>query len=173
MKDFKIYKDLVFLVGVLTTLCLLFLFTGCKKDNPTPYIPPSEDTTTYQNPYTNGGVLPNWTNGTQTNDLVGTTWVLTKIMNGFGSTTMHDTIHFVSNNKYYVGSDTTNSALYTLYSAQNNMTLTFKPLIPVNYMHCSTDELGLGFANGSQIIGVKFVNLYDTNTNFKAWFTKI
>jgi hypothetical protein len=174
MKDFKIYKNIAFLLGIITTVLIMFTVTGCKKNNPAPYVPPtSVDTTNWQNQYTNGGTLPNWTSGTQTNDLVGTTWLLTKIMNGFGTTIMYDTLHFVTNIKYYIGSDTTNSASYTLYSAQNNMTLTFKPLMPVNYMHCSTDQLGLGFASGSQIIGVEFVNLYDTSTKFKAWFTKL
>lgn len=174
MKDFKIYKNITFLLCVITTTLILSIITGCKKDNPAPYVPPtSVVTTNWENQYTNGGTLPNWTNETQINELVGTTWVLTKIMNGFGSNIMQDTLHFVTNTKYYIGSDTTKSAYYTLYSSQNNMTLTFKPLIPVNNIHCSTDQLGVGFASGSQIIGVEFVNLYDTSTKFKAWFTKI
>ena len=102
-----------------------------------------------------------------------TNWVLTKIVAAFGTTTMNDTIHFISNNKYYVGSDTTNSGLYTLYTSQNNVTLTFKPFIPMNYIQCSTNQLGVGFSKGTNITGVEFVNLYNVTSTFKAWFVKV
>jgi hypothetical protein len=53
------------------------------------------------------------------------------------------------------------------------MSLTFKPLISVNHIFCSTNELGLGFASGPQIIGVQFKDPYNTSNTFKAWFTKL
>jgi hypothetical protein len=156
-------------------IVLICLFVSCKKETSVPTTVATTPTTPkWQDEYPNNGILPDWTISTNNkNELVGTKWVLTKIINGFGTTIMYDTLNFVSNTKYYVGSDTSNSALYTLYSSQNNMTLTFKPLISVNYLHCSTDQLGVGFGSGNQIIGVEFVNLYDSNTKFKAWFTKI
>ena len=165
----KNYRNITWLLVTLTTT----IFFSCKKDNPVPIADTTPTPTTQTNPYTNGGTLPNWTSGTQTNELVGTTWVLTKIINGFGTTIMNDTLHFVTSGKYYVGSDTTNSALYTLYSAQNTMTLTFKPLISVNHIFCSTNQLGPGFASGPLIIGVEFKDPYNTSNTFKAWFTKI
>jgi len=171
MKDFKIYKEFDLWLGVIITV--LLLFASCKKNNPQPTTVEPVTTQPWENQYPNNGTLPTWTTSTSSDDLVGTTWVLTKIINGFGTTYMSDTLHFVTSTKYYVGSDTTQSALYSLYASQNNMVLTFKPLIPVNYIHCSTDQLGVGFANGTQIIGVDFVNSYNTSTNFKAWFTKI
>ena len=172
MNNFKLYKNGAFLLGVLVTL--LFFITSCQKETPKPTKTKTKDSTVYVDPYTNGGVLPDWTGGNvDNNELVGTTWVLTKIINGFGTTIMHDTLHFVTNNKYYVNSDTTNSSSYTLYSAQNTMSLTFKPLIPVNHIMCGTNELGIGFASGSQIIGVQFKDTYNTSNTFKAWFTKL
>jgi len=172
MNNFKINKNLALLIGILTVVLLMFL-CSCKKETPKPVAKPTTDTTTVIDPYVNAGVLPDWTTGTQTNKLVGTNWVLTKVINGFGTTVMHDTLHFVTYNKYYVGSDTTNSANYTLYSAQNTMTLTFEPLIPVNHIYCSTNQLGPGFESGPQIIGVEFKDPYNTGNTFKAWFTKI
>jgi len=155
------------------------LFTSCKKEEITPgnyqagQVPP-HDTSHWQNQYGNGGTVPTGT-GTDTvnNELVGTTWVLTKVVINYASTVKHDTIHFITNTKYYVGSDTNLTALYTLYTSQNNVTLTFKPFIPMNYMQCSTNQLGVGFASGKYITGIEFVNQYNTVSNFKAWFTKI
>jgi hypothetical protein len=173
MKNFKLYRNTTFLLGMLLVVLLSFL-ASCKKETPKPIVKTTKDSTVYVDPYSNGGVLPDWTSGNvDKNELVGTTWVLTKIMNGFGTTIMHDTLHFVTKNKYYVNSDTTNSASYTLYSAQNTMSLTFKPLISVNHIFCSTNELGLGFASGTQIIGVQFKDPYNTSNTFKAWFTKL
>ena len=173
MKNFILYKNAAFLLGVLL-VTLLFFIASCQKETPKPIVKTTKGSTIYVDPYTNGGVLPDWTSGNVVkNELVGTTWVLTKIMNGFGTTIMHDTLHFVTNNKYYVNSDTTNSASYTLYSAQNTMSLTFKPLIPVNHIMCGTNDLGVGFANGPQIIGVQFKDPYNTSNTFKAWFTKL
>ena|ERR1035437_7714283 len=167
------------LIELSLIIVIIGLFSSCKKDPITPgnyqagTLP--VDTSHWQNGYGNGGVLPNWPNGgSNNNELVGTNWVLTKVMpNGFGATAKSDTIHFVTNTKYYVGSDTTNSALYTLYTSQNNVTLTFKPFLPMNYMQCSTNQLGVGFASGAYITGVDFVNLYNTVSSFKAWFKKI
>jgi hypothetical protein len=175
MENLKLYKEAAFMLGVLTAVVCLFLLSGCKKDNPTPTpVAATTDTTKWQDQYGNGGTLPDWTGNTNNNnELVGTNWVLTQVMNGLGSTTMHDTLHFINNTEYYINSDSTHKAMYTLYTSQNNVTLTFKPFIPMNYTQCSTNELGPGFASGQYITGVKFVNLYNTVSTFKAWFTKI
>jgi hypothetical protein len=162
-------------VSLIALFISTLVFVSCEKETITPAKQPEPiDTTKWQDQYTNGGTLPNWNVKPNTNnELVGTNWVLTKIVAGFGSITMNDTIHFIANNKYYVGSDTTNSGLYTLYTSQNNVTLTFKPFIPMNYTQCSTNQLGVGFSKGKNITGVEFVNLYNVTSTFKAWFVKI
>jgi len=162
-------------VSLIVLLITTLFLVSCEKEIITPTKQPEPvDTTKWQDQYTDSGTLPNWTvNQNTNNELVNTNWVLTKIVAAFGTTTMNDTIHFISNNKYYVGSDTTNSGLYTLYTSQNNVTLTFKPFIPMNYTQCSTNQLGVGFSKGTNITGVEFVNLYNVTSTFKAWFVKV
>lgn len=157
-------------------ILLLALFISCKKETITPgnytIQPAQPDTSHWSNAYSNGGTLPSWgNNGANSgNELVGTTWVLTKVVVNYASTIKNDTIHFITTLTYRIGNDT---AHYSLYPSQNNVTLTFQPFLPMNYMHCSTNELGVGFSNGQYITGVEFINLYNTNSSFKAWFTKI
>lgn len=155
-------------------ILLFVIFVSCRKEPITPgnYVttPAPADTSHWYNAYTNGGTLPSWNNGASDNELIGTTWILTKIVINYSTTIKNDTLHFLTNTKYRVGNDTAN---YLVYPSQNNVTLTFQPLIPVNYMQCSTNQLGLGFAQGQYITGVEFINPYNINTNFKAWFTKI
>jgi hypothetical protein len=154
---------------------LFVLFVSCKKEPITPgnYIStaPKVDTSHWYTAYVNGGVLPSWNNGTNSdNELVGTSWILTKVVINYSTTIKNDTLHFITNTKYRVGNDT---AHYSVYPSQNNVTLTFQPFLPMNYMQCSTNQLGVGFAQGQYITGVEFTNLYNVNSNFKAWFTKL
>ena len=171
-------KQKIRILFAIISIFLLLNLLGCTKDVITPgnYYPKAEliDSTKWQDDYVNGGVIPTFgNNNTQSNELVGTTWVLTKIQTAFVTTILSDTLHFITNTKYYLNSDSTYKPTYGLYAAQNNVTLEFKPLVSMNYVQCSTNQLGVGFANGPQIIGVEFVNLYNTTTTFKAWFTKI
>lgn len=166
------------------TLILIIIFCllqiCCEKGEITPgsYTPtptPEKIDSVETIPFVDGGTIPTFPSGfQQNNELVGTSWVLTEVKIDFGtSTMMDDTLHFLSNGWYYVNSDSTYKARYLLYNVQNNVTLTFQPFIPMNYIMCSTNELGDDFVSGGQIIGVNFVNQYNTVSSFKAWFTKI
>ncbi len=171
-------KQIIRILFAILTIILLLLLTGCTKEVITPgnYYPKAEliDSSKWQDDYVNGGVIPTFgNNNIQSNELVGTTWVLTKILTNYGVTLLSDTLHFLSNGRYYVNSDSLTIAHYSLYQVQNYMTLEFKPLIPMNYMFCKTSNLGVGFANGQQIISVYFTNYYNTRPFFFAWFTKI
>ncbi len=157
----------------------VILLFSCNKDNITPghytIMPAQPDTSHWYYAYVNSGVLPSWGNENlnSSNELVGTTWILTQVLINLSTTIKNDTIHFVTNTVYYVGYDVNNTAHYSLYPSQNNVTLTFQPFLPVNYMQCSTNQLGIGFASGTNITGVEFTNLYNTNSSFKAWFVRI
>jgi len=167
-------EDKKTLLNVIFFIIVILLLFSCEKEPITQTPTVEVETTNWQDQYSSGGTVPDWTNSTNNNnELVGTNWVLTKILTGFGSTTMSDTLHFITNTQYYINSDSTNIALYSLYTSQNNVTLTFKPFIPMNYIQCSTNQLGVGFSNGQAIIVVDFVNLYNTVSTFRAWFTKI
>lgn len=149
---------------------LFLLITSCKKyEGSYQQIPDPVDTTTWQDGYNNGGVLPG--GGTQTvNPLIGTQWKLKKMMVGFSVTTLNDTITFVDNNNYYINSDSYYRK-YNYYVSQNLVTLTFNNLTPINAMSCTTNGLGVGF---TEINGAEFT--YDYNSNqppVKLWFEKI
>lgn len=133
------------MVKYIFNLAFVILLCSCNKDTITPgnytIMPAQPGTSHWYNAYTNGGTLPSWTNnGTNSgNELVGTTWILTKVVVNYASTIKNDTIHFITTLTYYIGNDT---AHYSLYPSQNNVTLTFQPFLPMNYMHCSTNVIG-------------------------------
>lgn len=174
--DNKLFKRW-FIVMVLTII-ISEVLTGCSKEPITPgnYVVgdiPQQEPINWQSQFTNGGTIPTWTSQTYSNELVGTKWVLWKVSVGAVTTLKNDTIRFVTNNKYQVNGNTNVNYNYTLYNSQNSVTLTFAPFQPMNYMLCSTNELGVGFASGQEITGVNFENEYNVNTSFKAWFHKI
>jgi len=174
--DNKVFKK--WLIIMILVIIISEVLSSCTKEPITPGNygageVPQADTTTWQSQFTNGGTIPSWPSQTYSNELVGTKWLLWKVSIGAVSTTKNDTIHFISNTKYQVNGVTNINYSYTLYASQNNVTLTFKPFQPMNYMLCSTNELGIGFANGPEITGVEFVNEYNVTSSFKAWFTKI
>lgn len=165
-------KNLLFLIS------LIFLMTSCKKE----VITPGNYTTTQPSQnnngtsFTNGGTTPTWGNTTTNNDLVGTSWILIKVKTGAGVTTTYsDTLHFKTNTLYTVGSDTANKYQYVLQTVQNNVSLTFQPLEPINSLQCSTNQLGVGFAAvpSGTVIFATFTDPYNINSKFTAWFKKI
>ncbi|NIQ13616.1 MAG: hypothetical protein GTO02_04145, partial [Candidatus Dadabacteria bacterium] len=95
-------KKFLFIFGVMV---FTVIFTSCEKyEIPSPYgqepevIP--EDTTTWDD----GGTI---TIGSDTlNDLIGTTWVLTKYVTGFSVEYPNDTLDFISNNEYTINGGT-------------------------------------------------------------------
>ena len=91
-------KKIVFLIAVIG-----LALTSCTKENFEPnYVEiPEEvvDTTAWNSGYGNGGTLPTNT-GTPVNDLVGTKWVLTKMVSAFATEFPNDTIDFVDGTHY-------------------------------------------------------------------------
>lgn len=160
--------------NILLILSIIFysLFLSCSKDKDIEkWVPITElrDTTKWDSGYSNGGTLP--TLSGNNNNLVGTTWVLTRIQIGLSITNKKDTIRFIDNTHYKINSFV-NVLTYAYYNSSNNMTLTFNNFMPVNGYN-ATGILGPTFVDYGQIVGVEFTNLYDTNTKFKMWLTKI
>src|ERR1700747_2557801 len=122
---------------------LVVLLTSCTKQPITPgnytMVQPSQTTTTYT--YTNGGTVLTGTNTANNNQLVGTNWVLTDVVFNYSHTIKNDTIHFVSNTKYTVGSDTT-KCNYSLYSSTGsfNSTLDIYQFNPINGLYLSANN---------------------------------
>lgn len=157
--------------NIILILLTLITLSSCKKNNdnyktePEPII--------VNDPlsgYGNGGILPTNTL-TPNNELNGTNWILTKVQIGLSVTNKSDTIRFINNTQYTVGSNTL-ILTYSLYKSGGNQTLTLNNFMPVNGYNCS-GILGLTFVNYGQIVGVEFKDLFNSNNKFNMWFNKI
>jgi len=151
-------KEIIYVIksiGVIILLCIglfviLSLFASCNKEQITPGnykagTLPVDDTTTWQWQYGNGGTLPNW-GGNQGNDLVGTKWVLTKVMSGFATTYPNDTIAFVSNTNYTCNNNAVRPYQITAGVASTNKTLSLYYFYPFGGSHYS-GEVGQFFVS--------------------------
>lgn len=163
MKNFKI----------LSIPLILMLLTSCYKETYPKYIsgPEKVDTTKWENEYLNVGTIPTPT-GPVINVLSGTNWVLVKYMSVFATQTPNDTIHFVSNNKYRMNSQT-NEQQYSLSSlvGSTNYSLELDFFMSFGGSHYN-GQVGQNFVQDGQINNTIFTDFYG-NTKIKAWFKKI
>ena len=177
-------KEIIYVIksfGIIILLCfglflILSLFVSCSKEPITPGsyqagTLPVEDTTTWQWQYSNGGTLPNW-GINQGNDLVGTKWVLTKVMSGFATTYPNDTIVFVSSTNYTCNNNAVRPYQLTAGVASTNKTLSLYYFYPFGGSHYS-GEVGQFFVSDGVINNCEFINIQNTTSKIKAWFVKI
>jgi hypothetical protein len=162
---------------ILMIIGLAVLIVSCEKEPITPGnygagTPTPPDTTTWQWQYGNGGTLPNWGSGTQTNELVGTVWVLTKVVNGFATSYPNDTIKFVNNTNYTLNNGAVRPYQLTAGVASTNKTLSLYYFAPFGGSHYS-GEVGPYFVTDGVINSCEFTNIQNTTSTVKAWFTKI
>lgn len=162
-------------------LILSVSLIACKKENLTPgnyhQTTQTQDTSSWQSNYGNGGTLPNWGNGNNTNNqLFGTNWVLTDVYNNYAHTNKSDTVHFISNTKYTIGSDTTKYT-YNLYSTTGNWSMTLNTFMPINGLTLSCSNFNANVFATCPIGGTIQLNLKDnfsnTNNLYVSTFKKI
>jgi hypothetical protein len=173
-------KNISLLIGIIFGFLVASLFTSCKKEPITPgnYQPNQTvvDTTNWQDQYGNGGTLPNWGTPNNTNPLYGTNWVLIDVYNNYAHVTKSDTIHFISNTRYTVGSDTTKFS-YALYSTMGNGTIDFHNFNPINGLYLSANNFNPSTFTTTPIGGTILLNLKDnltsTNNLYTSTFKKI
>lgn len=164
-------NKLIFLFG------LIMLFASCKKDEITPgnykTSPPPVDTSHWQNQYGNGGTLPTWTSGSDTNVAVGTTWVLTYLQVGFSTPPLPiDTIRFINNNSYTINGGSVRPYTLTAGVATSSKSLTLNYHFPFgsgNYV----GQVATTFVTDGVILNCEFVNTNTTTTTVRASFSKI
>ena len=92
-------------------------------------------------------------------------------------TAKNDTIHFVSNTKYTVGSDTTKMG-YSLYSSTGsfNSTIDIYQFNPINGLYLSANNFNANAFASAPVGGTIFLNLKDNNTTgaiYVSTFKKI
>lgn len=156
----------MYLKGLIVALLLVIgicLITSCKKEPITPgnYEAGTQihDTTNWP-PYSNNGTVPTWTNNPTTNPVNGTNWVLIDVYNNYAHISKSDTIHFISNNKYSVGSDTT-KYLYNLYSTMGNATIELNTFMPINGLNLSANNFNANAFTSVPIGGTIQLTLKD------------
>jgi len=158
-------KKLIFL------LVLGLVFTSCKKEEFGQYnqvLEPVDNlpTTTY----VYGGTLPS--TGTVSNDLVGTTWVLTKYVSAFATEYPYDTIAFVSNNEYTINGGAVRTYQLNSLPLSNNFDLSLYFFSPMGGSHYS-GEVGGTFIGDGEINNVQFQDIQNEGNTILTWFTKI
>jgi hypothetical protein len=162
-------------------LILAIGLVSCKKEDITPgnyhQTSQTQDTSNWQSNYGNGGTLPTWGNGNTTNNqLFGTNWVLTDVYNNYAHTAKSDTVHFISNTKYTVGSNPTQYT-YNLYSTTGNWSMTLNTFMPINGLTLSCSNFNANVFATCPIGGTIQLNLKDnfsnTNNLYVSTFKKI
>ncbi len=160
---------------IISIVSIMIVFSAsCKKDfgsyQEVPTVP--DTTTTKQDTYIDGGVLTNNPDGNTNNELVGTKWVLTKMVSGLATTFPNDTLNFTDNNHYSMNGGASRTYTLTTITGSTNKSLTlnfFAPFSGSNYV----GTVGQYFVSDAQISNAEFDDLQNSSTIIKAWFTKI
>jgi len=163
-------KKIVFLITILG-----LVFTSCKKELLEPnYIEVPEvdvDTTAWNSGYGDGGTLPNG-GGTFTNDLIGTTWVLTKIVSAFATEYPNDTIYFLDNTHYTLNNGAVRNYQFSSLPSSSNFDLSLYYFAPFGGSHYS-GQVGQYFIDDGEINNVEFIDIQNPSTITRAWLVKL
>ena len=159
-------KKLILIFGLFLSI------TSCKKyEGSYQQIPDPVDTTAWQDGYTSGGVLPG--GGTQTpNTIVGTQWVLVKVVSAFSTIYPNDTITFISSNRYVLNQNAQRPYTLSMITGSKNKSLTldfFYPFGGSNY----SGQIGQYAVEDGMMSNIEFVDLQNNTATIRAWFVKI
>ena len=159
---------------------LIFLFaivglglTSCTKEEfePRVEVEETQDTTNWQNGYNNGGTIPTG-GGTQTNPLVGTEWVLTKMVSAFATEYPNDTISFQTNTEYTLNGGAVRPYQLNSLPSSTNYDLSLYYFMSFGGSHYS-GQVGYYFVGDGEINNVEFVDIQNSSSTIRAWFVKI
>lgn len=163
-------KNLLFLS--LITIILIG-FNSCKKDEdyePWVNVPETQDTTKWQDDYTDGGTLVGNTNSG--NKLKGTKWVLTKMVTSFATEYPNDTLEFISNTQYTINGTMVRNYQLSSIVGSTNYDLSLYYMTTFNGSHYS-GNIGYYFAEDGVMDNIEFHNIQNTTSKIRAWFKKI
>jgi hypothetical protein len=166
-----------FIRKTIKLLVLSVLFLSCQTEPITPGNyqsgTPSDISNDWVNDYVYSGVLPEWpTNFSVQNELVGTTWVLVRITNGYATTFPNDTIRFVTNTNYTLNNGAIRQYQLSSGISTTNKTLTLYHFQPFGGSHYS-GQVGYHFVNDGAINQAEFHNIQNTTNTLLAWFVKL
>jgi hypothetical protein len=153
-------------------LALGLSITSCKKyEGNYQQVPDPVDTISWQDGYQDGGTLPG--GGTQTqNTLIGTKWVLVKVVSAFSTTYPNDTITFVSNNRYVLNQNAQRPYSISGITGSTNKSLTLYYFFPFGGSHYS-GQVGYYFVEDGLMSNIEFTDLQNSTSKIRAWFVKI
>ena len=134
-------------------------------------VPETQDTTDWQSEYTDAGTLP-VNIGTNNNKIMGTKWVLIKMVSSFATEYPNDTLYFVSNNKYTINGGTERNYQLNTITASTNYDLSLYFFTPFNGSHFS-GNIGHYFVEDGEMNNIEFHNMQNTTSTVRAWFKKI
>ena len=155
-------------IGLLT---LVLLMVSCKKyESPYKQVPDPIDTTQWQDSYTYGGVLPSGSNSQ--NNIINTTWVLTKMVTGYSTTYPNDTITFISSSSYVLNQNGQRPYTISQITGSTNKSLTLYYFYPFGGSSYA-GQVGYYFVQDGFMNNIEFVNLQDNTSVIRAWFKKI
>ncbi len=169
-------KELLFLVIKIFLLATLFTICSCRKDDE--YMPwvnvPEEqnDTTQWQDNYSDGGTLPYDTS--YSSGIIGTKWVLTKMVTAFATEYPNDTIEFLTQNNYIIyGSPVIRNYQLNSIVGSTDYSLSLYYFTSFGGGHYSAN-VGYYFIDDGVIDNAEFHNDYNSTTNkIRAWFEKL
>lgn len=166
-------KTNILIKSFLSILTVILLLSSCKKEEFVPYKNEETpvDTAKWQTTYTNGGTLPGGTTSQQ-NPLVGTKWVLTKLVTSFATEYPNDTIYFYDNTHYFLNQNAYRSYTLSMIPSSTNYELTLKYFMPFGGSHYSAN-VGYYFVSDGEINNAEFTNIQNTTSTVRAWFVKI
>jgi len=158
-------------------LFISILLISCQKEEITPgnyhLGQQTIDTTTWKYVYNNGGVVPSWGNTSDSNELIGTRWVLTYLQIGFSTPPLPpDTLNFISVSKYTINDGSERPYQLSNNVATNSKTLTLYfhyPFGSGNY----AGQVASTFVSDGVILNCEFKNINTPTTVVRASFSKI
>lgn len=163
-------KKLIYTLAII--LIVLSLFTSCEKDEYEPwvYVPELQDTTKWQDDYSDGGTLQNGTGSD--NAINGTKWVLTKMVTSFATEYPNDTLEFISNTNYKINGTLVRNYQLSSIVGSTNYDLSLYYMTTFGGSHYSAN-VGFYFVDDGVIDNVEFHNIQNTTSKIRAWFKKI
>lgn len=164
------------LIITLLFVVIILSFSSCTKQETGKFEAVEEEvfeSTPWQDEYTNAGTIPNW-DSVEDNQLCGTNWVLIDVYANYAHVEKNDTIHFINNTKYTIGSNSYEYS-YVLSSTMGNSTLQLNTFIPINGLTLSCSNFWAGMFESIQVNGTMQLLLNDvySTTTYSSTFKRI
>jgi hypothetical protein len=162
----------LFLITVILVLIML-ITCSCTKQEPIQKeeVKTEETTTSWEDEYSDGGTLDGGSTGIE-NPLIGTKWVLTKMVSAFATEYPNDTITFVDNDDYTYNTSAVRPYSLSVLPSSTNFELTLYYFAPFGGSHYG-GQVGQFFVEDGEINNAEFINLQDESATIRAWFVKI